>query len=1248
MYNPRREDVSAFQCRNAAEQQRIAMSLEHLLTFNKHYSKCRDIISATERGAKLVQVEGLAAAGKGFLLAGIFSQTPRGTLVITYTYEQAERIAEDLPIYGIPEDQVLFYPPSDSLIYEDGPPDYGVIGERLATLQALALAEKPVVVVAPINAALRRTMPPNTLVRSYASVKVGEEMDMDKFAALLVSMGYEATDVVDRHGEFSRRGGLIDVFPSNDDAPLRIELFGDEIESLRHFDSATQRSTDKVQSALILPSREILLDEENCKRAVAKIRKEFEAQLKSLDDGGDKESARRLSDKLEDDLQQIESMVYFDEIEYYLPYLLPEEVSIFDYLPTDAMIVLDEPMQIRSHWEHHEEQMVETLINRAGRGLLLASQKRQHVPFESTIKHALARRQALSFTLLPRPVSWAHADAIVQIDSAPMEGFGGHMEAAIEQIKTWRANDLRVIVATGQDRRMLEILGEFDVPAARLEELEEGDNAGPADPASAACNRSNELGEDAPSPGGEGQGEGDSLPDSPLSTLHFPLSPGVYVAHAPIRSGFKLNDARLMVIADSEIFGAQRLHRARRASHEGVPIASVLDLKEGDYVVHINHGIGFYRGIHKLTTDRVEREYLLLEYAHNDKLYVPSDQIDRVQRYIGGEGHAPTVHRLGGSEWQRTTSRVKKAVQEMARELVELYAWRQALDGHAYGPDTPWQEEMESAFPYRETPDQLAAIHDVKGDLQQGKAMDRLICGDVGYGKTEVAIRAAFKVVNEGRQAAVLVPTTVLAQQHFNTFTERLAAFPIKVDLLSRFRSKKEQKETIEGVKFGTVDIVIGTHRLLSKDVEFRDMGLIIIDEEQRFGVRHKEKLKQLKKTVDALTMTATPIPRTLHMSLAGIRDISIIDDPPEGRMPIQTMVREAESSIVRDAIVREIDRGGQVFFVHNRVENIGHVAEQVQKLVPYARIDIGHGQMPESDLEQVMMDFYEHKFDILVCTTIIESGLDIGNANTIVINESDKMGLAQLYQLRGRVGRSDRQAYAILLYKPDKVLSETAEKRLAAIKEFTGLGSGYRIALRDLEIRGAGNLLGAEQSGQMTAVGFDLYCQLLSKAVSEFKGVDIDEIELPPVDLPVDAFIPQGYMPTEAHRILFYKKMAAVKSVADVQAVQDELEDRFGDPPKPVWNMLAIIRLRLRCYELGISKISTFKKQIQVRFGVGVRLTQTMCRDLMKVHRRHWFDTDKLSINPTNLSRVISETEDMVEVLAKAFRKMKEMYAGV
>ena len=1179
------------------------MSLQKLLQLHKDNPKAREIVESLAKGTKLVQIEGLAAAAKSWMLAGLFDQTKRTILLVTYTYEQAERIAEDLHFYGIPRDQVLFYPPSDAMIYEEGAPNFSVIGERMGVLQALA-SGRTVIVVAPINAALRRTMPRQVLRESCTTVKVGEELDMDDFIEKLVKMGYERTDVVDRHGEFSRRGGIIDVYASSEDDPLRIELFGDEIESIRHFDSATQRSIDKIETALLLPAREVLMTEESATKAAAKIRKELSSQVTSLDE--DPDSSKRVAEKVADDITRLENMAYFDEIEFYLPYLHPEEVSLFDYIPPDAIVALDEPMQIKSHWEQHEEKMLETLINRAGKGLLLASQKRQHVSFEATIKHALARHQGLSFTLLPRPVTWAKADHEVIIESQPMDSFSGHVDAAADQVKTWLGNDQIVILASGQDKRMLEILAEFGIPASQLE--------------------------DAPSPQPSPPGEG--APD----TRH--LTPGAYVAHAPLRSGYKLPDAGFVVLTDSEIFGVQRMHRARKASHEGIPISSVLDLKEGDYIVHISHGIGYYRGITKLKTAGVEREYLLLEYAQNDKLYVPSDQIDRVQKYIGGEGTPPTVHRLGGSEWFRTTSKVKKAVQEMARELIELYAWRQALGGYAYGPDTPWQQEMESSFPFSETPDQLDAIYDVKRDLELTKPMDRLICGDVGYGKTEVAIRAAFKVVSDGKQAAVLCPTTVLAQQHFNTFSERLAAFPITVDMLSRFRSKKEQQAVAEGVKFGTVDIVIGTHRLLSKDIEFKDIGLIVIDEEQRFGVKHKEKLKQLKKTVDALTMTATPIPRTLHMSLAGIRDMSIINDPPEGRMPIKTFVREAEASAVREAIVRELDRGGQVFFVHNRVENIGHVADQVQKLVPYARVDTAHGQMPESELERVMMDFYEHKFDVLVCTTIIESGLDIPNANTIVINDSDKLGLAQLYQLRDRVGRSDRQAYAYLLYKPDKMLSEVAEKRLDAIREFTDLGSGYRIAMRDLEIRGAGNLLGAEQSGQMAAVGFDLYCQLLSKAVSELKGEEVEEIELPPVELPIDAYIPQGYIPAEAHRILFYKKMAAVKHKDDVQAVQDELEDRFGDPPRPVWNMLAIIRLRLRCHELGIQSISTFRNQIQVMFGQGVRLAPELCTELMKTHRRHWFQPDKLAINPST-PRVISEVEDMIEVLAGAFRRM-------
>lgn len=1168
--------------------------LEKLLQFHRSNQKSQDVFSAIDNNARLVQIEGLAAAAKGWMLAGMFDQLKRPILLLTYTYEQAERIAEDLPLYGIPKDRVLFFPPSDSMIYEEGGPDFGVIGERMGVLSALA-SGRVSVVVTPINAALRRTMPQEVLVENCMELKVGDEVDLDDLAIRLVKMGYERTEVVDRHGEFARRGGIIDVFASGQDNPLRIELFGDEIESIRHFDSASQRSIDKIDRVQLLPAREVLISPEIADAAADKIRKELDAQILGLKD--DREAIKRLTDKVEDDITKIQNQAYFDEVEFYLPYLHPEERSIFDYLPQETIIVLDEPMQIKSHWEQHESKMVETSINRANKGLLLANKLRQHIKFEPAIKHALSEHQGVTLTLLPRPISWARSDVEISIESQPMDSFASQIEAAMDQIKTWLGNDQIVVLASNQSKRMLEILTEYGIMGISIDDLQ-------------------------------------------MDNSQFPNTGSVLVAQSPLRTGYKLIEAGFVVITDSEIFGAPRLHRARKTSHEGIPISSVLDLKEGDYVVHISHGIGFYRGITRLKTGKVEREYLLLEYAANDKLYVPSDQIDRVQKYIGGEGVPPTVHRLGGSEWSRTTARVKKAVQEMARELVELYAWRQALGGYSYGPDTPWQQEMESAFPFNETPDQLGAIYEVKKDLEHAKPMDRLICGDVGYGKTEVAIRAAFKVVSDGKQVAILCPTTVLAQQHFNTFSERLAAFPIKIELLSRFRTPKEQKATIEGLKYGTVDIVIGTHRLLSKDVEFKDLGLIVVDEEQRFGVKHKEKLKQLRKSVDALTMTATPIPRTLHMSLSGIRDMSIINDPPEGRMPIKTMVREAEARVVRDAIVRELDRGGQVFFLHNRVENIGHVADQVQKLVPYARVDVGHGQMSESELERVMMDFYEHKFDVLVCTTIIESGLDIPNANTIIVNDADKLGLAQLYQLRGRVGRSDRQAYAYLLYRPDKMLTEVAEKRLDAIREFTDFGSGYRIAMRDLEIRGAGNLLGAEQSGQMSAVGFDLYCRLLNEAVKELRGEEVEEIQLPPVELPVDAFIPQSYMPVEAQRILFYKKMAAVKSASEVQAVQEELEDRFGDPPRVVWNMLAMLRLRLRCYELGIESITLFRNQIQVNFGRGVRLSPELCKDLMKTHRRHWFQPDKLAINPSS-PRVISEVEDMIEVLAGAFKRM-------
>nr|CAA9251043.1 Transcription-repair coupling factor [uncultured Armatimonadetes bacterium] len=687
------------------------------------------------------------------------------------------------------------------------------------------------------------------------------------------------------------------------------------------------------------------------------------------------------------------------------------------------------------------------------------------------------------------------------------------------------------------------------------------------------------------------------------------------------------------------------------APDNGFRFASALGLREGDHVVHVQHGIGVYRGLVKLTTPTaeqgplVEKEYLLIEYEAGDKLYVPADQVDRVQKYIGSEGAAPTLSKLKGAAWARAVARAKDQVQSIARELIELYAAREAATGHAYGADTPRQKEMEAAFPHTETPDQQAAIRDVKCDLEAPRPMDRLVVGDVGYGKTEVAVRAAFKVAAEGRQVAVLCPTSVLAAQHHATFSERLAGFGVTVEMLSRFRSSQEQQRVLEDLREGRVDVVIGTHRLLSEDVAFKNLGLVIVDEEQRFGVTHKEKLKQVRKTVDVLTMTATPIPRTLHAAVSGIRDLSLIDDPPEGRTPVETLVKAYDDAIVKEAIERELEREGQAYFLHNRVESIGEVAERLGKLVPGARFRVAHGQMGEDELEETMQEFYERRFDVLVCTTIIESGIDIPNANTILIDEADKLGLAQLYQLRGRVGRSDKQAYALLLVRRNEQLTEVAEQRLAALREFSDLGSGHKIALRDLELRGAGNLLGDEQSGTVTAaVGFELYMQLLEQAVRKARGEKPDphSIPLPTVDLPVASNIPPEYIPSEAQRLLTYNQIAAVRDGAGRARLREAIESRWGKLPPSLENAFALLRLRLRCRQIGVKSISTEGKNVSITCRKGVRLPLSRLRPAIERYEAqgHSFTGEKVVLSIGSTDDVLALVEEVVGTLARALKE--------
>ena len=1208
------------------------------------YQKLKEAIAA----GGVTQMEGLPVPAKGWLLAQLSRELGRPLVVISYNSDQAGRLAADLARYGIEGDALISLPPTtETLIFAEGAPDLAQTGQRVAALQQLALGTAKVT-VGPIGAWLQCTVRPELLKDRRVVLAVNETVEIEGLEKSLTEFGYDRVEAVEQPGQWTRRGGILDIFPGDARLPLRVDFFGDDIESIRPFDVESQRSVGTSESVVITPVREVPFEDAAVGEAVSRLKKELPGRVAALkkanlEDRG-AEHAERLEERIEGDIAQLQAGTTFDTLEYYLPYLYPDAVCALDYVPENALLILDEPSQAQARWEQREGEIIEIMEARAARGEYLkpdmphacgfdtiktkimaptpspflhpamealrlgaatgeGSKKEgsQNSEASSPLSHEVGEgsvrstggggRSVVFLALLGRGLDGVKITTSIPTQAGAMESFTGRLPAFFEALDGWLGARFRCVIVSEQMERMRQILADHKLPISPQDRLESSGEA------------------------------------------------GVFVLPGSLLGGFKLPEANFMLATDTDIFG-HRAHQKppKRTFKEGLKITSYLELREGDYVVHIHHGIGRYAGISRLKgTDGAERDYLLLEYDGGDKVYVPTDQVDRVQKYIGSADSPPQVTRLNSGDWARATKKAKKQVQEMAADLIKLYAARKAATGHALPPDTPWQTEMEDAFPYQETPDQQAAIDDVKRDLEDDKPMDRLICGDVGYGKTEVAIRAAFKVVNSGRQVAVLCPTTILAQQHLATFRERLAAYPVRVELLSRFASKADVTQTLRGLEEGTVDIVVGTHKILSKDVKFHKLGLLVVDEEQRFGVTHKERIKQMKKNVDVLTLTATPIPRTLHMSLSGIRDMSLIDDPPEGRMAIKTFVKEYDDELVREVILRELDRNGQIYFLHNRIESISHVAEKIRRLVPTARVEVAHGQMHADDLEDVMLRFAEKAFDVLVCTTIVESGLDIPNVNTIIVDNADRLGLAQLYQLRGRVGRSKRQGYAYLLYRKDKSLSDVAEKRLGALREFSDLGSGYKVALRDLEIRGAGNLLGAAQSGTVATVGFDLYTQLLSQAINEMRGQPVEgEWELPHVSLPLDALIPSAYIPSEAERILMYKKLTAVRKPGDVQRIQDELEDRYGDPPRPVWNLLAILRLRLRCAEVGISSIVAEKRRLAIRF-TGTHLTQESLKRLARTYMQHQFLPDVVFVaTPDTPAKMLQTAEEMVEVLVK------------
>ena len=992
-------------------------------------------------------------------------------LILTYNELKAKEIYEE---YQTLDEEVFYYPAKDFLFFHADIQGNELLRQRITAVSRL-LSKKNVVIVTTIDGCMDPLLPLQKMRELTMTIGTDSIVEMDAVKMRLVQMGYERVGQVELPGQFAIRGGILDIYPLTEEYPVRIELWDDEVDSIRSFDAESQRSMENLDEIILYPAAELRPEEHRCKG-----------------------------------------------------------VSLLDYLGDfKSLVLLDECNRLLERGETVEKEYRQNFENRMEKGQIRKNQEQEIFSCEDVVGR-LNRMKGVVLGTLETVDRRMELSNRYRMDVRSIQSYNNHFELLVKDLKRWKREKYKVILMCAsrtRGRRLAEDL--------LAEEL----NAFYSEDAKRVVQ----------------QGE-------------------IMVVHGNVFRGYEYPMIHFAVISETDVFGREKKKKKRRQRvYEGRRISSFTDLSVGDYVVHENHGLGIYRGIEKIAVDRTVKDYMKIEYSKGSCLYILATQFDAIQKYSSADAEkVPKLNNLGGQDWKKTKSKVKGAVQEVAKDLVELYATRQSEKGFIYGPDTVWQKEFEELFPYEETEDQQKAILDAKQDMESNRIMDRLICGDVGYGKTEVAIRVAFKAVQESKQVVYLVPTTILAQQIYNTFVQRMKEFPVRIDLLCRFRTAAQQKKTLEDLRKGLVDIVIGTHRVLSKDVEYKDLGLLIIDEEQRFGVADKEKIKKLKTNIDVLTLSATPIPRTLHMSLAGIRDMSVLEEPPIDRMPIQTYVCEYDEEMVRAAIHRELAREGQVYYVYNRVETIADVAARIQKLVPEANVAFAHGQMKERELEQIMYGFIEGEIDVLVSTTIIETGMDISNVNTIIIQDADRMGLSQLYQLRGRVGRSNRTAYAFLLYKKDKVLKEVAEKRLHAIREYSDLGSGFKIAMRDMEIRGVGTLLGQRQHGHMQAVGYNLYCKMLNEAVRRMKGdsQSVEEDFETVADIQIDAFIPDSYIRNEALKLDIYRRIAAVENQEERDDMLEELIDRFGEPPGSVLNLLEITGLRGQAHELYVKEI--------------------------------------------------------------------------
>ena len=1116
------------------------------------------LIRGIKQGEFPVQLIGCMDTQESHMIYGT-GRDKRIRLVITHNEVRAKELVEDLKLY---DHDVMYYPAKDFIFYSADVHGQAIVKERLKVIKRL-LEKEPLTVVTTLDGGMDYCLPFERYQENRIHVAEEEILDLEEFKKNLVAIGYENTGQVQKEGEFSVRGGIIDVFPLTEECPYRIELWGDEVDGIRRIDVESQRSVETVSEIEIYPATEIFLEEDRILEGMHRMEEEMQTCVRRFEEEGKKEEASRLRQSVANFRETYEVYHGLVNLESYVSYFTKNVSSFFDYFKgEDVCVYLDEPARCIEKGEAVEYEFRESMVSRLEKGYILPGQMEVLFSLPVLLKK-LSELPLLLMTALDMKVKEFNVrhKYNFQIQAAP--SYNNNFSLLAKDILQLKKNGYRVLVLSASGtraERLCQDLQDYEIPAFYSRDL------------------SHEL-----------------LPGE------------VMIGKGTLRKGFEYPNLRFVVMTEGDIFGGVKKKRKKRVKrYEGAAIHSFNDLKIGDYVVHENHGLGIYEGIEKIEVDHITKDYLKVAYAGGSNLYIPATSLEVLQKYAGSDAaKVPKLNKLNSPEWKKTKTRVKGAVKEIAQELVDLYAKRQAKQGHAFEKDTVWQREFEEVFPYEETEDQLHAIEDTKKDMESIKAMDRLICGDVGYGKTEIAIRAAFKAVMDGKQVAVLVPTTILAGQHYNTFVQRMRDYSVEVGMLSRLRTPKENRETVEKLRKGAIDIVIGTHRLLAKDVVYKDLGLLIVDEEQRFGVTHKEKLKQLKNDIDVLTLTATPIPRTLHMSLVGIRDMSVLEEPPVDRMPIQTFVMEKNDEIVREAILRELGRGGQVYYVYNRVANMDIIAGEVQKLVPEAIVAYAHGQMNERELERTMFAFVNGEIDVLVSTTIVETGLDIPNVNTIIIDEADKLGLSQLYQLRGRVGRSNRTAYAFLMYKRDKMLKEVAEKRLAAIKEFTELGSGFKISMRDLEIRGAGNLLGARQHGHMEAVGYDLYCKMLNEAVKRLKGekVENDEFETN-IDLKMDAFIPADYIPNEFQKLDVYKRIAEIETEPERDDMVDELIDRFGEPPQSVCNLLEIALLKAKAHDAYITAIVEKANQIRITMFPQAKVATDKIPDLLAAYQ--------------------------------------------